>query len=92
MPDKVVVPPVMVSEPPVPEMTPLKVPLPLVMVRFLLPKLTVLPPVRLVMEVLVVMALILNVPKAPTATPEELAMEPEPDRASVPLEMVVAPV
>jgi len=92
VPDKVVVPPVMLSEPPVPEMTPLKVPLPLVMVRLLLPKFTVPVPVRLVMELVVDTPEISNVPSRSIYTPEELVMEPEPDRDSVPLEMVVAPV
>ena len=74
----------------VPVIPPANVPLALVRVSALLPSATVPVPVSALMEAPLVVAEMSNVPAS--ATPDEEAIAPEPDSASVPPLMVVAPV
>ena len=90
LPDKVSVPEVRISAPPVPEIVPLNVPLALLRLRVFEPSVTDPAPLNVTIVAPLVVLLISKVPAAETPLLE--AIEPEPDRLSVPAVMVVAPV
>src|SRR5882757_2653691 len=89
LPDRVSLPPARVS-PPVPEMLPAKVPDALVKVRLAAPSCTAPTPERDTIETSPVAAAIEKVPLSVRLL--DAAMLPLPDSASVPDDMVVAPV
>ena len=89
-PERTWLPPEKIILPPVPLMTPARVPVAVLIVSTLAPKAVLPEPVRLLTLAPEVVALMSKIP--PLLTPLELAMLPEPDSARVPELMVVTPV
>ena len=90
-PDRVKLPPLSVSEPKLPDITPEYEVLPFVTVNVLPARVTPPAPDKVTIEAPVVTPLMLNVPAF--ATSLDAAIEPEPDSAKVaPLLIVVVPV
>ena len=90
VPDNVSVPLPLTVSAPEPEMTPEKVPAPAVSVSVSVPRVTPPAPDSVLIEAPAVVAEISKVPAS--ATPLDVAIEPEPDSASVPAVIVVAPL
>ena len=90
VPDRVCVPPLMVSAPEAPDRTPEKSVEPLVMVRVLPVMMPAPAPDKVTIDAPEVVALISKAPAIATSLDE--LIEPEPDRAKVAPDIVVVPV